>query len=242
NSFEALQQRMNLTGDREIKRVAKQMPVALVAFDLLWLDGHDTTGLKLEERRELLETIVEQDERLQLTVYVDGTGVAFTEQARRLQLEGVMAKKLGSRYRPGRRSPDWRKIKLTDTMDCVILGWTPGQGGRKGSFGALLVGAYESEADGERGPLRWVGQVGTGFTDKMLEQVLATLEPLVAPEPPSDDPELAAAKGVTFVRPELVCEVEYLELTKGTGKMRAPSFKGLRDDKTPDDCILDTPR
>ena len=238
NSFEALQQRMNLSGEKAIKRASQQIPVALVAFDLLWLDGHDTTGLTLEERRELLEAIVEEDERLQLTVFVDGTGIAFTEHAKGLQLEGVMAKKLGSRYRPGRRSPDWRKIKLTNSMDCVVLGWTRGQGGRSGSFGALLVGAY----DGEDGPLIWVGQVGTGFTDQMLDQVLAALEPLVTDKPAADDPELAAIKGATFVRPELVCEVEYLELTRGTGKMRAPSFKGLREDKSPADCILDVAR
>ena len=158
NSFEALQQRMNLSNEREIKRISSKIPVALVAFDLLWLDGHDLTGLALEERRELLETIVEQDHRLQVVTHVEGGGKAFAEVARELGLEGVVAKRTGSKYQPGRRSPDWRKIKLTNTQDCVILGWTPGQGGRSGTFGALLVGAYD---DGE---LIWIGQVGTGFT------------------------------------------------------------------------------
>jgi bifunctional non-homologous end joining protein LigD len=155
---------------------------------------------------------------------------------RALGLEGVVAKRAGSRYQPGKRSPDWRKIKLTDTQDCVILGWTPGQGGRKGSFGALLVGAY----DGER--LAWVGQVGTGFTDTMLDRLMDALRPLVRPGPAIDDPELAAVKGATFVEPLLVCEVEYLELTRGAGKMRAPIFKGLREDKMPEDCVLERPR
>jgi bifunctional non-homologous end joining protein LigD len=236
NSFEALQQRMNLANEREIKRVAQRVPVTLVAFDLLWLDGHDVTGLPLEERRDLLATICETDHRLQVIDHVEGDGLAFTAAAREIGLEGVVAKRTGSRYQPGRRSPDWRKIKLTNTQDCVILGWTRGQGGRAGTFGALLVGAFDE------GALRWVGQVGTGFTDRTLETIAGLLEPLVRPASAVDDPDLGAVPGVTFVEPVLVCEVEYLELTKGTGKMRAPSFKGLRDDKGPEDCVLERPK
>jgi ATP-dependent DNA ligase len=168
---------------------------------------------------------------------VQGDGKAFTASARALELEGVVAKRMGSTYLPGRRSSDWRKIKLTDTQDCVILGWTPGQGGRGTSFGALLVGAID--ADGE---MRWIGQVGTGFTDTTLKAVLAQLEPLVRADPPIDDPELAAFRGATFVEPELVCEVGYLEITKSTKKMRAPTFKGMRPDKTPDECVLELRR
>jgi len=235
NSFEALQQRMNLQNEREIKRIAKQIPVAFVAFDLLWLDGRETTGLSLEERRELLKLVVEENHRLQLMSFEEGNGRAFVEGARALGLEGVVAKKKGSRYVPGRRSPDWQKIKLISTQDCVILGWTPGQGGRAGSFGALLVGAIDG------GELRWVGQVGTGFTQKMLEQLMEQLTPLARDGPPIDDPALRKLKGATFVEPELVCEVEYLEYTKSTGKMRAPSFRGLRPDKTPDESVLEPP-
>ncbi len=233
NSFEALQQRMNLANEREIKRMAKQLPVALVVFDLLWLDGHDTTGLPLEQRRELLELIVEQDDRLQLMTHVEGEGEAFTAAAKGLGLEGVVAKRLGSKYLPGRRSDTWRKIKLTNTQDCVILGWTPGQGGRSATFGALLVGALDDAT------WRWIGQVGTGFTDVMLATIQERLDAIRRDTPPIDDPELAQVKGATFVEASLVCEVEYLEITKGAKKMRAPSFRGLRPDKTPDECILE---
>jgi bifunctional non-homologous end joining protein LigD len=236
NSFEALQQRMNLANEREIKRASAKIPVALVAFDLLWLDGRSTVDLKLEERRELLEAIVETDERLQLVTHVEGDGKDFARVARELGLEGVVAKRTGSRYQPGRRSPDWRKIKLTNTQDCVILGWTPGQGGRAGSFGAILVGAYDD------GKLLWVGQVGTGFTHQTLDRLMAALEPLVRKTPAGDDPELGKVRGATFVEPQLVAEVEYLELTKSTHKMRAPSFKGMRDDKLPDECVLERPK
>ena len=237
NSFETLQQRMNLQGTRAIARASKQIPVALVVFDLLWLDGRETTGLTLEQRRELLDLVVEQDPRLQLMTHVEGDGVAFTESARALELEGVVAKRKGSPYLPGRRSPDWRKIKLTDTQDCVILGWTPGQGGRGASFGALLVGAID-----ESGAMRWIGQVGSGFTEAMLGTVMTQLQPLVRPDPPIDDPELATVKGATFVEPQVVCEVVYLEITKSTKKMRAPTFKGLRPDKTPEECVLEPRR
>jgi bifunctional non-homologous end joining protein LigD len=235
NSFEALQQRMNLGGPREIARVAKQIPVALVAFDLLWLDGRDTTGLSLQERRELLELVVEQDHRLQVVTHLVGEGTAFTETARTLGLEGVVAKRLGSKYVPGKRTADWRKIKLRNTQDCVILGWTPGQGGRKGSFGALLVGALDGDT------WRWIGQVGSGFTERALDRVMDQLSGLVRETPPIDDPGLLALKGATFVEPEVVCEVEYLEITKSTKKMRAPVFKGLRPDKLPDECVLERP-
>ena len=234
NSFEALQQRMNLQNEREIKRAAAQIPVALVAFDLLWLDGRDATSLALEERRELLQLVAEQDHRLQLMTHTEGDGKAFVKTAKELGLEGVVAKKLGSRYTPGTRSKDWRKIKLTNTQDCVILGWTPGHGGRGTTFGALLVGAIDG------GELRWIGQVGTGFTDRTLKDLLAQLEPLVRRTPAIE--ELKAVKGATFVEPELVCEVIYLEITRSTNKMRAPSFKGMRPDKTPDECVLERPR
>jgi DNA ligase D-like protein (predicted ligase)/DNA ligase D-like protein (predicted polymerase)/DNA ligase D-like protein (predicted 3'-phosphoesterase) len=236
NSFEALQQRMNLQNEREIKRASTKIPVALIAFDLLWLNGRSTVDLVLEERRELLLAVAETDERLQLVTHVEGDGKHFAGVARELGLEGVVAKRTGSRYQPGRRSPDWRKIKLTNTQDCVILGWTPGQGGRSGSFGALLVGAYED------GKLLWVGQVGTGFTHQTLERVMDALQPIVRSSPAGDDPELGKVKGATYVEPNLVCEVEYLEITKSTHKMRAPSFKGVRDDKLPDECVLERPR
>ena len=235
NSFEALQQRMNIASAREVKRMAEQIPVSLVLFDLLFLDGRDLTAAPLEERRELLEVIVEEDARVQVTPYVDGEGRAFTRAAREQRLEGVMAKRLGSRYRPGRRSPDWRKIKLMNTQDCVILGWTAGQGGRAETLGALLVGAYDG------GTLRWVGQVGTGFTRQTLDRLLAQLHPLVRPTPVVADADLRRLKHATFVEPRVVCEVAYLEITKSTGKMRAPAFKGLRPDVPPEDCVLEPP-
>jgi len=239
-SFERLQQRMNLHAAREVEQMRRSVPVILYAFDLLWMDGEPWIGRPLEERRDRLEAIVTEGRRIQLTSYVDERGTAFHETAKRLGLEGVIAKRLGSAYQPGRRSRDWRKIKILNRQDVVLLGWTPGTGGRANAFGALLVGANVGGRGRAKPALRWIGQVGTGFTERMLADLLARLREIEAKDPPIDDPALRRVKGARWVRPELVAEVEYLQQTAG-GKLRAPSFKGLRPDKTPEDAFLEPP-
>lgn len=233
-SFERLQQRMNLSAPREIQRARSKVPVLLFVFDLLWFDGRDLTREPLEERRRQLEEIVTVTGPTNLTVYTDGKGKQFFAKAKELGFEGVVAKKLGSQYIAGRRTKDWRKIKAVNRQDCVVLGWTRGGGSRNETFGSLLVGAYR---DGE---LIWIGQVGTGFTESVLSDLMRGLGELETKKPPIADPALSAVKGARWVRPELVCDVEYLQITKA-GKLRAPSFKGLRPDKTPADCILESP-
>jgi bifunctional non-homologous end joining protein LigD len=233
-SFERLQGRMNLTSPKEIEKARRKIPVVLFAFDLLWLDGRELIHQPLEERRRLLEGIVTETGPLRLTVIAEEDGLGFFQQAKRLGLEGIIAKRRGSQYVPGRRTKDWRKIKATNQQDCLVLGWTPGTRSRSSTFGALLLGAYR---DGE---LIWIGQVGTGFSNGLLKDLLERLNELEQPEPPIADLALAAVKGARWVRPELVCEVEYLEMTR-TGKLRAPSFKGLRPDKAPADCVLEPP-
>ncbi len=231
-SFELLQQRMNLSAPRDIDRARKKIPVTMFAFDVLWLDGGDLTREPLEARRAALEGIVTQTEALRLTLSVDGEGTKLFDAAKQLGFEGVVAKRLGSSYQPGRRSKDWRKIKAVNRMDCVILGWTPGEGSRSAGFGALLLGAYQGDQ-----PV-WVGQVGTGFTEAMVSNMSQMLRDIEIAEPAFPDQELARVKGAHWVRPELVCDVEYLQIT-AAGKLRAPSYKGLRPDKAPADCLLD---
>ncbi|HCO04153.1 MAG TPA: hypothetical protein DIT48_12480 [Actinobacteria bacterium] len=234
-SFELLQQRMNLASKAEIERARRAIPVQLYAFDLLWLDGEDLTGLPLTDRQALLHDVVSAEGKsLRLTVGVEHDGEDFYGIAKAQGLEGVVAKRLSSRYSPGRRTGDWLKIKILNRQDCVILGWTPGQGGRESSFGALLLGAYR---DGE---LLWTGQVGTGFTDKTIDALMQRLKDIERETPAADDPDLRKVKGARWVEPELVCDVEFLEVTSAR-KLRAPSFKGLRDDKLPEDCILEPP-
>jgi bifunctional non-homologous end joining protein LigD len=233
-SFHQLQQRMNIASPKEIERARRKIPVTLFAFDLLWLDGRELISEPVEERRRMLEQIATETDSLRLSVGVEEQGTAFFDSAKQLGFEGIVAKRLGSVYRPGQRSKDWRKIKAVNTQECVVLGWTRGTGSRSATFGALLVGAY---TDGE---LRWIGQVGTGFTEAVLDDLLARLEELEEAKPPIADPALRKVKGARWVRPELVCEVEYLELTP-TGKLRAPAFKGLRPDKLPADSLLEPP-
>jgi bifunctional non-homologous end joining protein LigD len=233
-SFERLQQRMNLHGAKDIEKARRKIPVVLFAFDLLWLDGQDLTRRPLEERRELLEDIVTETGPMRLTVVAQGTGTRLFDAAKELGFEGVVAKRHGSLYVPGRRTKDWRKIKAVNYQDCLILGWTQGTGSREATVGALLLGAYR---DGE---LIWIGQVGSGFDERTTGDLLRRLRELEVPDLPVDDPGLREIKGARWTKPELVCEVEFLEMTR-VGKLRAPVFKGLRPDKAPADCVLEPP-
>ena len=179
NSFEALQQRMNLVNPREIDRARDRIPVSLVVFDLLWLDGRDVTGLPLEKRRELPRLRRGGGRHgCSVTTHVVGEGTVMFEAAKAQQLEGVVAKRLGL---PVRAGASHRRVAQDQGPPDPGLrrssGFTPGQGGRGETFGALLVGAYD---DGE---LRWVGQVGSGFTDALLAGVLEQLGGLVRDEP-----------------------------------------------------------
>jgi bifunctional non-homologous end joining protein LigD len=231
-SFQALQHRMHLRGTTDVERASRTHPVTYMAFDLLYLDGEDLTGRPLNERQGLLEETVVPSASLQVSPVVIGTGQALFTAAQAQGLEGVMAKRIDSRYHPGRRSPDWVKIKTVLDADVVILGWRPGSGNRAGTIGSLVLGVY----DGDR--LRYVGNVGTGFDRDSLAAVLAELEARERAEPVLDAAERRAipqVKQVRWVAPELVATVDYRQLTDA-GRLRAPSFKGLRDDKDPRQC------
>ncbi len=238
-SFEKLQSRINLADPKEIERATKTIPVSFVAFDLLYLDGRSLISEPLEKRKELLQEAIVTTDKVQVSPVVPGDGSALFEVARSQNLEGIVAKKLGSPYRPGRRSKEWLKIKTIYDADVVIGGWSRGEGARSGAFGALLVGAYEEEG------LRFVGSVGTGFTDKTLAEVLGAMAELESDENPfNSDPRKDKArwgkpiKDPHWIRPELVAKVEFRELTSA-GRLRAPSFKGLRDGKGPLDCLFE---
>ncbi len=233
-SFERMQQRINLSSAADIDRARESNPVSIYVFDILWLDDRDLTQLPLTERREILREVVTEDGPIGMTLSVEGDGSSFFNAAEQLGLEGIVAKKLDSIYEPGRRSRHWRKIKAMKVLDAVILGWTPGGGSRSDTFGALLLGAYKDDE------LRWIGQVGTGFTGKLLSDLQARLDEIEVSSPPVEDPELAAVRGAHWVEPALVAEVTYLQVTRA-GRLRAPSFRALRPDKTPEDCLLEEP-
>jgi bifunctional non-homologous end joining protein LigD len=238
-SFEKLQSRINLANPKDIERSMKECPVTFIAFDLLYLDGKSLISRPLSERKKLLDDLFVPAGFVSVSPSIENEGTALFDAAREQKLEGIVAKKADSPYRPGKRSRDWLKIKTVYDADVVIGGWTPGEGARSKHFGALLVGAYFN------GGLRYIGSVGTGFTDRVLADVLERLKGLETSENPFDsDPRTdrprwgKPVRDPHWVKPELVAVVEFRELTSA-GRMRAPSFKRLRTDKDPSDCLFE---
>jgi bifunctional non-homologous end joining protein LigD len=239
-SFERLQSRINLQNPRDVERATKSIPVTFIAFDILYLDGRSLIDLPIEERKKILEQTVVTSDRVQVSPCIEGDGISLFEAAKARNLEGIVAKKLGSTYRPGRRAREWLKIKTVRDADLVIGGYTKGEGSRSSTFGSLLVGAYEGTE------LRFVGSVGTGFSDKTLAALLPHLKELESDEMPfAVDPRKLPAgnfskpiRNPRWVDPCLVARVEYRELTSG-GRLRAPSFKGITSDKPAEDCTFE---
>jgi bifunctional non-homologous end joining protein LigD len=228
-SFAALQRRMHVASSAQVRRLAKSTPVTYMIFDLLWLDGHSLMELPYLERRERLAALKLAGERWQTPEHIVGQGAAVLAASQRQQLEGIVAKRLDSAYLPGRRSPSWIKVKNVARQEVVIGGWMPGQGRRKERIGALLVGVYDD------GALRYVGRVGTGFTESELERLERLLAPLARESSPFSAGE-KPPRGAVFCEPALVAEVEFREWTSG-GSLRAPAYKGLREDKAPEEVV-----
>jgi bifunctional non-homologous end joining protein LigD len=234
-SFQTLQQRMHLRNQKQVEQLSLRIPVVYMAFDLLYIDGRDLTGQPLLERRRMLEDVVVASEQIQISPAVVGDGVALFRAAAGQGLEGIMAKRLSSRYVPGARSRDWLKVKIKFDADVVIVGWTEGEGRRLGSFGSLMMAVYDGDE------LRYAGNVGTGFDADSLHEVLDRLQDLDETKPPfpaevlRSRPELRRAHWVT---PSLVAKVEHRQVTSA-GRLRSPSFLGLRDDKDPRECTID---
>src|SRR5262245_18779019 len=206
-------------------------PAAYVAFDLLSLDGVDLVDRPYEERRALLLDRFAAGPGRIVPRHQVGDGEVLLEVTAQQGLEGIVAKRLGSLYVPGKRSPHWRKVKHRPQQEVVVGGFTAGGGNRMGRFGALLVGVYEG------GRLRFGGGVGSGFDQKMLDALTRKLRALATADCPFDPPPPRAyARDATWVRPELVVEIAFAEWTS-EGFVRQASFLGLRDDKRPEDVV-----
>jgi DNA ligase D-like protein (predicted ligase) len=222
-SFSLLQKREQ-SKTSSARLLSGSHPATYVVFDILELNGRDLTTLPLSARKEELRKAVVPGKHLQPIVWTK-EGAKLWKIVEERKLEGVMAKRFDSVYEQGKRSEAWIKVKALKTLDCVIIGFTS----EKRSISALALGLYVN------GELRYMGRVGTGFTESYLDNLRKVLDNMVIPGPPvksyPDHP-------TTWVRPELVAEVEYLMLT-GDGHLRAPSFRRLRTDKAPEDCTAD---
>ena len=228
-SFERLQQRMNLGGEADVALADADLPVLFLPFDLLYLDGFDLRRVPLSDRIEVLARVLRPGPLLQPVQTFEADGVAAYEAAVDLGFEGVIAKRRDGAYLDGRRSPQWLKVKARRSGDFVVGGWREGEAGR-GSFGALLLGAYD-----EDGALRYVGRVGSGFSDGVLGELRARLDALATEDDPFADAPPEPGR-VRFVRPELVAEVEFANWTNDE-RLRAPVFVRLRDDKPPSEAL-----
>ncbi len=230
-SFGALQQRMHLTAAAEVRRLATAVPVTYLAFDLLYADGRLLLDAPYRERRALLDALALDGPRCQSPPSFAGESGADMLRVSVLQgLEGVIAKRLHSRYVQG-RSGSWRKIKNIRRQEAVVGGWKPGEGGRAGRIGSLLIGVHGLEG------LSYAGHVGTGFSQPTLALLARRLAPLRRGTSPFAGVVPAGhARGAVWTEPLLVVEVAFAEWTSA-GRMRHPSYKGLRDDKDPAEVI-----
>lgn len=230
--FEALQQRMNIGSAAQARLLAAKVPVSYIVFDLLWLDGRPLLQQPYVRRREMLDGLGLENGTWQVPpAFIGESGADLQAVSKAQRLEGIVAKRLQSRYEPGRRSPAWRKIKNVHRQEVVIGGWKPGEGNRAGQIGSLLVGVYEPAG------LVYSGHVGTGFTDQTLRMLGRRLAPLQR----STSPFAAAipaedARSARWVEPRLVAEVDFRGWTR-SGRLRAPSYKGLRDDKAASEVV-----
>jgi bifunctional non-homologous end joining protein LigD len=229
--FGALQNRMHRTGP-EVGRMAAAKPVTYLVFDLLSWDGEDLLARPYAERRERLDALGLAGHRWVATPWFRGGGAGVRAASEENGLEGVVAKRLTSPYRPGLRSPDWRKVKNVRTQSVVVGGWRPGQGRRAGGVGSLLFGVPDDE-----GNLVYAGHVGTGFSDQDLKD-LKRMFTARSTSPFHGALPREITRDAHWVEPDLVGEVAYAVWT-ADGRLRHPSWKGIRDDLEPDDVVVE---
>jgi bifunctional non-homologous end joining protein LigD len=230
--FEALQPRMHVTSAAQAAQLAGQTPVTYLVFDLLYLDGRPLLELGYRERRALLDGLGLTGPFWQTPPWFPGEDFPAVQGVSKAQrMEGVLAKRLDSVYVPGDRTDYWRKIKNVLRQEVIVAGYKPGQGNRTGQVGSLLIGVHDA------GKLIYAGHVGTGFSVSTLQMLGGKLAPLRRPDSPFDEPVPPEhARNAVWVEPTLVIDVTFDRWTKA-GRMRAPVYKGLRDDIDPADVV-----
>ena len=226
-SFHEMQRRMNVQRPRDVARVMREVAVQFWLFDLLWLDGVGLVDKRYDDRRRLLAALPLTGAVVRVPDQLPGPAAEALQDSADRRWEGIVAKLGDSTYQPGRRSHSWIKIKNFRDLEVAVVGWTPGSGRRAGTVGALMLAVPDGS-----GGLRYAGKVGTGFTDAILDQLMAALDPLrIDRSAVADTVPRADTAGAIWVRPELVGEVKYGEWTPER-RLRATSWRGLRPDKT----------
>ncbi|OJW97846.1 MAG: DNA ligase D [Bacteroidetes bacterium 43-93] len=210
-------------------------------FDILWLDGYDLKELPLTDRKAILENVIKPNDIIKLSQAFETSGTEMLEAAKQMGLEGIMAKRKDSTYHVGNRTRDWLKIKANKRQEVIIGGYTRNEDSSK-PFSSLLVGVMQG------GKLHYIGKIGTGFNSKLQKEMLEQFRPLIINKPPfADTPDVNKPSRfrpnppkatATWLKPKLICEVSYAEITSD-GVMRHPSFEGMRNDKTAKDVKLE---
>jgi bifunctional non-homologous end joining protein LigD len=227
---------MNIDYNREIEFLSKQFPATYYVFDILYLDGNNLQNLELLERRRILTNIVNTNSKIKISDFVEEYGIEVFKEATRMNLEGIVAKRKTSRYFQGIRSKDWLKIKSIKTQDCIIVGYTKGEGNREKYFGSLLL-AVVNNSDGK---LRFVGHTGSVFNLNQLKEIYNELQKIRIEKCPVEYVPYTNREPV-WVSPNLVVEVKFSEWTNEK-IMRSPIFLRFREDKGPYDCIVERGR
>src|ERR671914_724767 len=236
-SFQSHQRRMNVDSIKEIENLSKEIPATYYFFDILYLDGINLQGLPFLERRKILsDVIAKENARIKISHFIEENGKEVLDKTKSMGLEGLVPKHKSRVYKKGIRSRDWLKIKHIKTQDCVVIGYTRGEGNRESYFGSLLLAIYDPNTD----KLRFVGHTGSGFDFVQLDKVYTRLKAMKVEKCPiyyvpytNRDP--------TWIRPELVAEVKFSDWTDEK-IMRAPIFLRFREDKAPKDCLIEGER
>jgi bifunctional non-homologous end joining protein LigD len=231
--FHTHQHRMHIQNHHEIMSLSVKNPSTYYVFDILYDEGKNLESLGYLERRQILNSVLKTNDTIRISEYIEEKGTEILASSKNLNLEGIVAKHKRSVYREGIRSRDWLKIKNTKTQDCVIIGYTRGLGSRVSHFGSLVLAVYS----GKERKLKFAGHAGTGFNDQTLSEIYSKLKPLETNSRPVD--KIPYLKRETkWLKAVLVAEVKFDEWTSD-GILRAPVFLRLRDDKKPEECIVE---
>jgi bifunctional non-homologous end joining protein LigD len=232
--FQRHQRRMNVDYARDIESLSREAPATCFVFDVLYLDGQNLEKLSFIERRSILDKVIGNSARIRISDFIEEKGKSVFQSAIEMKLEGVVAKYKNSRYVQGTRSSCWLKIKGILTQDCVVIGYTRGEGNREGYFGSLILAAYH------QGRLKFVGHSGSGFGFDQLEHTMRKMQELRIGECPIDHVPYTNREPA-WLRPEMVAEIKFSGWTQEK-IMRAPIFLRFRDDKMPQECLIEAPK